>query len=86
MLLQILTIAELKEEGFKLKDNVVKEFMEWNKNSFKLDKNINEKDFFYWVLFNFFCLLPAVYSVMLKRETAASFKKYGRSGNGGHGY
>ncbi|MCL5070479.1 MAG: hypothetical protein M1308_06230 [Actinobacteria bacterium] len=46
MLLQILTIAELKEEGSKLEDNVIKEFMEWNKNSFKLDKNINEKDFF----------------------------------------
>ncbi|MCL4417978.1 MAG: hypothetical protein M1365_15055 [Actinobacteria bacterium] len=46
MLLQILTIAELKEEGSRLKDNVIKGFMEWNRNSFKLDKNINERDFF----------------------------------------
>jgi L-arabinose isomerase len=45
MLLQILTIAELKEEGLKLEESKIKDFMNWNINSFKLDKNVKEKDF-----------------------------------------
>lgn len=46
MLLNILTIAELKEESLKMKDDVIRDFMEWNKKSFKLDKNVRDKDFF----------------------------------------
>lgn len=46
MLLQILTIAELKEVGSRLKDDAIREFMEWNKKSFKLDKNVKDRDFF----------------------------------------
>ncbi|MHB1345893.1 MAG: hypothetical protein ACYCXK_00225 [Candidatus Humimicrobiaceae bacterium] len=45
MLLQILTIAELKEEGLKLKENTVKAFMKHNIDSFKLDSNVKERDF-----------------------------------------
>lgn len=45
MLLQILTIAELKEESLKIGENKVKDFMDWNINSFKLDKKVNERDF-----------------------------------------
>jgi L-arabinose isomerase len=45
MLLQILTIAELKEESLKLKESAVKEFLEWNISSFKLDSRVKERDF-----------------------------------------
>ncbi len=45
MLLQNLTLAELKEESLKLEEAQVKEFMQWNINSFKLDVNIKKRDF-----------------------------------------
>jgi L-fucose isomerase-like protein len=45
MILKILTLAELKEEGLKLSDGKVRTFMERNKKTFKVDKEMREKDF-----------------------------------------
>jgi L-arabinose isomerase len=45
MLLQILTIAELKEESLSIKEEDVRDFMQYNINSFKLAGNVKERDF-----------------------------------------
>jgi L-arabinose isomerase len=45
ILLQNLTLAELKEESIKLEEAKVKEFMQWNINSFNLISNVMERDF-----------------------------------------
>jgi L-arabinose isomerase len=47
MILKILTLAELKEEGLKLSDGKVRTFMERNKKTFKVDKEMREKDLMY---------------------------------------
>ena len=46
MLLQILTIAELKEESAKIKDGEAREFMQYNIDNFKLAGNVKGKRFF----------------------------------------
>ncbi len=45
MLLQILTLAELKEETAKIKEEEAREFMQYNIKSFKLAGNVKERDF-----------------------------------------
>jgi L-arabinose isomerase len=45
MLLQMLTLAELKEESMKVSNEEIKDFVSWNKSSFNLDSLITERDF-----------------------------------------
>ncbi len=45
MLLQILTLAELKEETAKIKEDEARDFMQYNIKSFKLAGNVKERDF-----------------------------------------
>lgn len=45
IVLQILTLAELKEKSISMKDEAVKRFMEANKKSFNVGKEMRKKDF-----------------------------------------
>lgn len=45
MLLQILTLAELKEESASIKEDEAREFMQYNIKNFNLAGNVKERDF-----------------------------------------